>query len=353
MISFIIPAYNAEATLSRAVSSILEEKRAALELLLFDDGSTDGTPALCDAFAAQDSRVRVFHTENQGHGIARNIGIENAMGEWLFFCDADDYVLWDGIHVLLARAAAGSYDIICGLYYRIEGGKKERIGKTLQSGAVSRSGNKQEKKLYHRIKTESLFGYSVCKLYKRRFLTENELNFPDVRKVYMEDTLFNLMAFSKHPAYYLENVPTYCYVISNQSFSRRRDAYIAEKSAMHLSVYGSYLQKQGLWEENLDLYVPLAMRLICWALLKSSPGGKADAARMHRTLGIFFRVPQLREILSDRKNLRELWKLPSLPQRMFYSFVFLFLPWRKGALVVRIFICGYPLLQRYAKHVLS
>lgn len=91
LVTVIIPVYNAENTLARCVDSILAQTFTDFELLLIDDGSRDGSAALCDEYAKKDGRVRVFHKENGGVSSARNVGLDNAQGEWLCFCDSDDY----------------------------------------------------------------------------------------------------------------------------------------------------------------------------------------------------------------------------------------------------------------------
>lgn len=92
MITFVVPAYNAEPFLRQCVDSILAQSHADLEVVLVDDGSTDATDTICDEYAEADPRVRVLHTENRGVSAARNAGIEAARGEWLAFVDADDAV---------------------------------------------------------------------------------------------------------------------------------------------------------------------------------------------------------------------------------------------------------------------
>lgn len=92
IISIIVPVYNAEKWLNRCVDSILVQTLSDFELLLVDDGSTDNSSAICEEYAVRDSRVRVFHKNNGGVSSARNLGLENAVGEWVTFCDSDDYV---------------------------------------------------------------------------------------------------------------------------------------------------------------------------------------------------------------------------------------------------------------------
>ncbi|MBQ4089603.1 MAG: glycosyltransferase family 2 protein [Clostridia bacterium] len=90
-ISVIIPAYNVEKYLPRALDSLLRQKSACYEVILVDDGSTDGTPRICDEYAALDSRIKVIHQKNSGAPAARNAAIDIAKGKYLFFMDGDDW----------------------------------------------------------------------------------------------------------------------------------------------------------------------------------------------------------------------------------------------------------------------
>ena len=91
-ISIIIPVYNTEKLLPLCIDSILSQSYSDFELLLVNDGSIDNSGNICDEYAEKDSRIRVFHQENKGVSRARNVGLSNAKGEWIFFCDSDDYL---------------------------------------------------------------------------------------------------------------------------------------------------------------------------------------------------------------------------------------------------------------------
>ncbi len=106
LLSVIVPVYNIEDCLERCVNSIRSQTERNLEILLVDDGSTDGSGALCDRLAKEDRRIRVFHKENGGSSSARNLGIERARGEWLGFVDSDDWIDPE-MYALLLREAAG------------------------------------------------------------------------------------------------------------------------------------------------------------------------------------------------------------------------------------------------------
>ena len=92
MISVIIPVYNSEKYLRKCIDSVLAQSYTNFELILVNDGSTDGSGKICDEYAEKDERVRVFHKDNGGVSDARNRGIENARGEWIAFVDSDDWV---------------------------------------------------------------------------------------------------------------------------------------------------------------------------------------------------------------------------------------------------------------------
>jgi glycosyltransferase EpsJ len=101
IISVIVPVYQAEAFLDQCVQSMLAQTERDFELLLIDDGSPDNSPALCDAYAARDSRVRVIHKPNGGVSSARNAGLDAAAGKFVVFLDSDDWAEPDYLSRLL------------------------------------------------------------------------------------------------------------------------------------------------------------------------------------------------------------------------------------------------------------
>lgn len=101
LISVIIPIYNIKEYLERCVLSVCNQTYDNLEIILVDDGSTDGTAQLCDELAKRDGRIKVFHKENGGSSTARNLGIENATGLYYGFVDSDDYVSENMYEVLV------------------------------------------------------------------------------------------------------------------------------------------------------------------------------------------------------------------------------------------------------------
>lgn len=116
MISVIVPVYNVESYLRKCLDSVTGQTYRNLEILVIDDGSTDGSGKICDEYK-KDNRVKVFHTENRGLSCARNIGLDNATGEWIGFVDSDDWIEPDMYEVLIERALETGADIVeCGEY---------------------------------------------------------------------------------------------------------------------------------------------------------------------------------------------------------------------------------------------
>ena len=92
MISVIVPAYNIAPYLERCIVSILNQTYEDFEILLVDDGSTDGTSEICDELALRDERIRVFHKNNGGVSSARNMALENMRGDYVSIIDGDDWI---------------------------------------------------------------------------------------------------------------------------------------------------------------------------------------------------------------------------------------------------------------------
>lgn len=120
-VSIVVPVYNSEQYLRECLDSLLNQTYRDIEVVLVDDGSTDGSPSICDEYARENSGVRVFHNANSGANAARGFGVEKASGEFVFFMDSDDTIDPDTIEKALEHADTGvdivtmeeSEDLIC------------------------------------------------------------------------------------------------------------------------------------------------------------------------------------------------------------------------------------------------
>lgn len=114
-VSIIVPVYNVEKYLDRCMRSLLGQTLKDVEIIMVDDGSPDGCPALCDEYARRDARVKVIHKQNAGLGYARNTGLDVATGEYVAFVDSDDYVDLEMYEKLYVTAIRTESDVVyCG-----------------------------------------------------------------------------------------------------------------------------------------------------------------------------------------------------------------------------------------------
>ncbi len=136
LISVIIPVYNVKYYIRECLDSVLAQTYSELEILLVDDGSTDGSDRICDEYAQNDARIRVIHRKNGGLSVARNTGIHESRGEYLSFVDSDDAVSPVFIECLYNMCVESGSDIaICGI--KVAGGKDGVKMDSLLSGSAA------------------------------------------------------------------------------------------------------------------------------------------------------------------------------------------------------------------------
>ena len=123
LISIIVPVYNVKNYLEKCLQSICGQTYKNLEIILIDDGSSDGSGELCDLFAQRDGRIRVFHQANAGQSAARNRGLAVAQGEFLGFVDSDDWIESDMYEFLYRLLKENEADISICSHYRDKGKK--------------------------------------------------------------------------------------------------------------------------------------------------------------------------------------------------------------------------------------
>lgn len=131
-ISVIVPVYNSGKFLHRCVDSILSQTYPEFELFLVDDGSTDDSPEICDAYAAGDSRVHVIHQPNQGQSVARNNAIDRMTGDWVLFVDSDDWIHRESLERLYNAAMEHNTKISIAGYAETTGAEPEILPEQLR-----------------------------------------------------------------------------------------------------------------------------------------------------------------------------------------------------------------------------
>ncbi len=163
-ISVIIPVYNVAPYLRRCTDSVLSQKGPSLEVLLIDDGSTDGSGALCDAIAGEDDRVQVVHKPNGGLSSARNAGLDLAQGHYVSFVDSDDYLEENAYRDLVHLAQKFQVPLVCGGRFDVE----EETGAKQLGLCPEKEGLLSGENLVRRIFTWNGLDSSACdKLFER------------------------------------------------------------------------------------------------------------------------------------------------------------------------------------------
>lgn len=169
-ISVIVPIYNMEKLMRKCLDSILAQTFQDYECLLIDDGSKDGSPAICDEYAAKDPRFKAYHKPNGGLSDARNYGIERAQGEYTIFFDPDDWVDADCLEDMYMKAVETDADMVmCDLYY---------------NDSYSETYSKQEPQaldhysVLEDIVADRVQGFTVIKLIRRSLYQKYDLKYP-------------------------------------------------------------------------------------------------------------------------------------------------------------------------------
>lgn len=202
LISVIIPVYNVEKYLERCLQSVLCQTYRKLEIILIDDGSTDGSSALLDAYAAKDSRIVVYHKANGGLSDARNYGIESANGEYLTFIDSDDDVTADYIEYLIKLLEDNKCAMsLCTHNVIFENGKVN--GKGTGGQEVLKAERCLERMLYHDVVDTSAWG----KLYNKKLFAD--IRFPKGKLFEDIGTTYKFFIASKKIACGYENKYNY------------------------------------------------------------------------------------------------------------------------------------------------
>ena len=248
-VSIIVPVYNAEDTICRCVDSILNQQYTDFELLLVDDGSQDSSGAICDAYAAQDARVRVFHQENAGVSAARNLALDHARGTYLQFLDSDDWITADATRALVRAADDHQCDLVIADFYRVVGERLSRKGDIDEDTILTREGYAA-----HMMENPADFYYGVLwnKLYRRKIVERHRLRM-DPEISWCEDFLFNLEYIRWAERFYALQLPIYYYVKTKGSLATQGPS-VSKTVKMKLTVFEYYQQffKTVLDEEEYE-----------------------------------------------------------------------------------------------------
>ncbi len=253
-ISVIVPIYNMEKLMRRCLDSILAQSFQDYECILIDDGSTDGSPAICEEFATKDNRFKVFHKPNGGLSDARNYGLANAQGEYTIFFDPDDWVDPNCLKDMYAKAKETNADMVmCDLFYN---------DKYVQTYYKQEPTSLNHHDVLKDLITGKIYGFTVTKLIRRVLYQQYQLEYPK-------------------GMYGCEDQYTICALLKNEL----NTAYIP-KAYYHYMHYGSETQSRR-YDENTYQH-DLKIRDMFVELLENTP--YRDLVYSKKTASILYRA---------------------------------------------------------------
>ncbi len=258
-VSVIIPVYNvAEQYLKRCIETVLSQTVSDIEVIIINDGATDGSDRICNEYALVDNRVRVVHQENQGVSVCRNKGIDEATGDWIAFVDSDDWIENDYLEKMIDAGEHHNADIVISDCYVEYSSKTDIIHFYKQDYLNSDDVGKDRfvlqflcSKLYGDGDNATDSGAPWGKLYNRKFIVDNNLIF-DIRLKRMQDNVFNMYAFEmSEKIIYFKN-PLYHYRKSSSSGFQRYIPEIAEYYKIVFDEINYYIKRYNKSEKFID-----------------------------------------------------------------------------------------------------
>ena len=314
-ISVIIPIYQVENFLRKCIETIVEQTYQNLEIILVDDGSKDNCPQICDEYARKDERIKVIHKENGGLSDARNVGIENATGDYLFFIDSDDWVDIRFLEELYNTAVQLNVDISICNYVRTE--KEPEMAK--------------KPFLYERYTVEDFYvkqrivaTVAWGKLYKKDCF--NEIRYP-VGKLHEDEFTTYLVLFSSRQIAFV-NAPLYLYFINHESIMQ------SQWNIKRLDVLEAFEAQLAFFKQNgySKAYAKVAdayIQGVSYNLNKIKQNGISWIIKEK------YRIKFIREVLKLRKQINiKISTYPALYNEFFPKFMYLY--WISKALINKI-----------------
>ena len=253
-VSIIVPVYKVEKFLSKCIDSLINQTLKEIEIILVNDGSTDNSGKICDEYAIRDKRIKVIHKKNQGVSAARNDGLKLATGEYVIFCDSDDWMTEDACENLYMTAKSKDADIVIGDVYIINN-RDEKYVKFYKDEFYVNADYKFIDDLicaniYRTYCTYSpkegpAFGYGGPwnKLVKKSLLINNNIKFDLRLKGVFDDIIYTayILAFSQKIIYIQK--PVYCYRILDTSITHTFKPNVIEINSAIFNCWNEFFDR--------------------------------------------------------------------------------------------------------------
>jgi len=252
MVSVIIPIYNVRRFIERGINNVLAQTYKDFEIILSDDGSTDGGYEECWKWTEKDSRIRVIHQDNKGAGAARNHGLENAKGDYIYFFDIDDEICPHLLEYCVKTMNERDVDFICFGYDNVETTYKSKV--TVSFPEIKTSSNSELKDLFVDQFVLKVNGFPWNKFYRKSFLEKHHLRYENQR--IQQDEVFNLKCYRCLERAYLSPEVLYTYYIYEKG--NTRSYFIPDRFDIYKSVRQHFEALKNFWslsDVRLDDYL--------------------------------------------------------------------------------------------------
>lgn len=254
LISIIVPVYNVEKYLEKCLHSICEQTYKNLEIIVVDDGSTDGSGEICDLLAKEDKRIKVIHQPNAGLSAARNRGLDIASGEYIGFVDSDDWIDVDMYQFLYELLTAKKADIsICSLYV-------EKPGKTKVKYCSTEILELNKQRAIQILAEDKIIrNYACDKLFAKRLF--ESIRFPEKR--FFEDIAIMYRVFYEAEKIVMQGQPKYHYLTRDDSIMRSK--YNPRKEYhLFMAVYeqNKFILEKQLWHKTPIFVIRRGIHLV-------------------------------------------------------------------------------------------
>lgn len=296
LFSVIVPIYNVQKYLNRCIDSVLAQTFADYELILVDDGSPDECPAICDEYAAKDTRIQVIHKQNGGLVSARQAGIRVATGEYVIHLDGDDALLPGALESAQEIIEKHHPDMVCFSHKRCVDGI---VGETVEDLAEEGLYHKAdlEEKLYPSLLSnenmQNLFYFLWAKAIKRELATKYQL-LVSTKISQGEDVSCTTPCYLAADTVYMSKLPVYLYTIRNDSLTTNfKTAQLTQIADTIIGLQKLDIQKPDSFDAQIARY----SFFMCFAILAAAAEG-----------GHFRAIPELKKLITGSLHKEQIQK---------------------------------------------
>lgn len=354
LISIIVPVYNSEQYLSRCLQSIINQSYKDIEIILVNDGSTDNSEKICNEYTLVDSRIKVISQENKGPAAARNTGVRQAKGKFVFFLDADDYIDSNALETMVTTYNKYQPDLVMANFNKLENN-----GKIIEQKVAFRPDDPPfEQPIKELLKKDipdyvrhflrhpsnHLISYCWARLYKLSIIRDNNISAKEDMRLF-EDFVFNLEYLKHTNKIVFINEPLYTYVMHNTHISASMKILNSDSLVHDMTIFKEkaveFFQQPNVKTMNLfdikkEIGHALTHYVIIFLVRSCRQITKENRKMIYNEVQKIVNAPILRESLEYYSSSRGYSRV--LPLLMKFKLIDLI-----------IYLCQYKAYKRYGK----